>query len=405
MQPNWAVVCGLVRDPAAAMHQAEWLARFRAEGLIQGVVVSTWAGELDRYPEVRQAFAALDAVVVTSLEPALKTPGYVLHQSKAILLGLQACPADAMVLKMRFDLGHLGDALRPVLSGERLAAQERRARPSLFSRPVLAHSGLMFWPLFLNDIFYYGARADVAKIGGYDIDSEIFFNDLGAEQYFHLPPFARKYPTLSLFARIQKGLEAGVAPSNRVYTDILLDSDFWYRVWAIYARILLEDYYVGLTDEIHALSPEVLDAYGRFTLGELSDVGERLPFLRSGAIAGTLEVHSVTWAMAAVQGLFKPDAALERFQAAYADVSAGDELNDSAAFPHPDAVALTEKIAAAFPAYRHKVCTAPAGERDRDLGFPQERFQMAAQEDTRALEDEISSLRRRYEEALMKRAV
>jgi hypothetical protein len=400
MQANWAVVCGLVRDPAAALHQASVLDQFRAEGLIQGVVISTWEGELDAYPEVRAAFDRLDALVVTSREPILKAPGNLLHQSKAILLGLDACPADAMVLKMRFDLAPLGGHLRPVLSGERLAAQEQRAKPTVFSRPVMAHGGLMFWPFFLNDIYYYGARSDLQMLGRYDVQTEVFYNDLGAEQCFHLPPFARKYPSLSLFARLQKGLEGGHAANNRLYTEILLGSDLWYRVWAIYAKALLEDYYVGMTEEAHTLAPHVVEQYARVGLGELLDAGDALPFLRVSPVAGALELHSSGWALAAVEGVFKRDAVLERFQDAYAAISAGDDVRDSAVFPDPAAAALAERIEAAFPEYTHKLSLQPADERERRLTFRSERI-MSAQQDTRALELQVAELRRLHQEALV----
>ena len=400
MEANWAVVCGLVRDPAAALHQAAVLRQFRAEALVQGVVISTWEGELDHYPDVRTAFAELDAVVVTSREPVLKTGGNLIHQSKAILLGLDACPAGAMVLKMRFDLAPLGAHLRPVLSGERLAAQEQRARPSVYSRPVFVHGGLMFWPFFLNDIYYYGARDDLRMIASYDLQTEIFYNDLGAEQYFHLPPFARKHPSLSLFARIQKGLAAGYPESNRRYCEVLMDSDLWYRVWAIYAKALLEDFYVGMTEEAYSMAPSVIDRYREASLGDLLDAGASLPFLTAAPIAGALEVHSAGWAMAAVEGLFKPDLALERFRDAYAAISGSDTMTDSAVYPDAAAVELAERIGEAFPDYTHKICTQPHAEPDRRLGFRPERVLTDFQQDTRALELQVAELRRLHQEAL-----
>ena len=401
MPGNWAVICGLVRDPAAALHQASVLAQFRGEGLIQGVVISTWERELDRYREVRRAFKALDAWVITSREPTLKGPGHVLHQSKAILLGLDACPADAMVLKMRFDLAPLDGHIWPILTGERLAAQEQRAKPNVFSRPVMAHGGLMFWPFFLNDIYYYGARSDLQMLSRYDIQTEVFYNELGAEQCFHLPPFARRYPSLSLFARIQKVLEAGRVANNRRYAEILLQSDLWYRVWAIYAKAQLEDYYVGMIEESRTLAPAVLDQYRNIAMGELLDVGGSAPFLHASPIAGSLEVHSASWALAAVEGMFKPDAVGERFRDAYAAISAGDDLPDSATFPHASAVELAEKISAAFPDYAHRICTQPPDKRKRRLSFPPERLVSDLQQDTRELELQVAEFRRLHQQALI----
>src|ERR1700742_3654741 len=98
--PNlWAVVCGLVRDEAAALRKIEALKALRREGLVQGVVCSSWSGNYEAHPAVNRAVAEAGFTFVESHEPKLKLRGHALHQSKAIHMALRFVPDDALVLR------------------------------------------------------------------------------------------------------------------------------------------------------------------------------------------------------------------------------------------------------------------------------------------------------------------
>ncbi len=95
MAERWAVICGLVRDESAFVKKLDTLTAWRRTGAIDGIVFSTWMGELDRYPAVAAAYAAGAFTLVETEQPQLKAPGHFIHQMKSLYYGLQAVPSDA----------------------------------------------------------------------------------------------------------------------------------------------------------------------------------------------------------------------------------------------------------------------------------------------------------------------
>src|SRR5262245_55837899 len=106
--PNlWAVVCGLIRDEGAALRKIGALSKLRADGVLQGVVCSSWFGDYAAYPAVTRAVSEAKFIVVESDQPKLKLRGHVFHQSKSIHLALQFVPDDALVLRLRPDIADI----------------------------------------------------------------------------------------------------------------------------------------------------------------------------------------------------------------------------------------------------------------------------------------------------------
>jgi len=368
LPPVWTIVCGLIRNPANALHQARELRRMQEAGLVHGVVVSTWIGELERYPEVRQAFADLGAIFVESREPSLILPGHVLHQSQAILLALEHCPAEAWIFKMRPDVVPLSPMFDTILDMRWVAKHEARRKPTVFERPVWAHSGLLLWPMYLNDIVFMASRNDARTLADIDVKDEVLFSEMAAEQFFHLRPFLQRHPLLRTFARVQRGLHDGDA--NLALARILWDSPLWARTFALYVQELCANYTVGFGDIEVIASWSGLVGFKDFQIEDLISGDRKAPHI---ARLRKIPVFNASgWAEAVLADGLAPSPANDRIQAALQGRLDGD--------PDLEALELATQLQAAFPTYRPTAPVICAGTVTYDSG--EDRLKLSATHDS-----------------------
>ena len=73
------------------------LGEWKISGEIEDVVVSTWFGELEKYPDIATVISENDFFLVESPQPAVKMSGHAFHQSKSIHLALRHVPDGALV--------------------------------------------------------------------------------------------------------------------------------------------------------------------------------------------------------------------------------------------------------------------------------------------------------------------
>ena len=53
----WAVICGAVRQEFELYNVIALLCEWRAKGMIEGIVLSTWKGEIDQIPHLRYKYS------------------------------------------------------------------------------------------------------------------------------------------------------------------------------------------------------------------------------------------------------------------------------------------------------------------------------------------------------------
>lgn len=395
MKPASALICGLVRQPGTMLHQLSMLERFRAEGLVDRIVFSTWEGELDRYPEVRETMCRLGVVVVESAQPALTLPGHVLHQAKTFTLGLYACPADALILKLRGDVLPLTAEYRRILSGEHLAAQERRATPTLFRRPVWTLSGIVFWPFYMNDMVFFGTRDDLLQLADIDVKAEYYWNQLAPEQFFHMGPVLRRSALMRAYARIHRVMITGDQGGNTAYARATLDMPLLLRGWALSAKLLVENYYTGFQSDEEVYGEATMARFAQASLGDLITGEGDLPGVEFRLVIKATTFTSSSWAMAVLQQRFRRDADAERLAEALSRLGDEDEDLDNPVYPPVEVRDAVARISGIYIRVKPRVCTLPAEERVRAMpGWP-ERVSVASDTDeARELEEQITALRR-----------
>lgn len=101
----WVVITGLIRKPDYFVPTLETLVRARELGLIQGIVFSTWVGEVDAYG-LRQALMDMGVVLVESppLQSATADLAHNIERQKLLFYwGLTFVPPEAHVFKTRPD--------------------------------------------------------------------------------------------------------------------------------------------------------------------------------------------------------------------------------------------------------------------------------------------------------------
>ncbi|ESQ78650.1 hypothetical protein [Asticcacaulis sp. YBE204] len=380
---NWILLAGLVRDPANALEQAKQIRRLMDKGLVQGSVFSTWHGEFERYPEVREAFLAIGTVLVECPQPTLRFPGHILHQSLSLQWGLEHIPANVRVLRIRPDIVPMNELIDYVLGGDWLTRDYGLGlEPTAYSHRVWAHSGLVGWPFYLNDILFYGYKADIARLSNVDLKHEYLYSELAPEQFYHLGPIAAVNPVLDLYARVQRNKHS--ASENRRLTQLLWDSDFWYDVLYAQAKELLSNYVVGFMDPSIIYSEPQQAPLRDLSLREVLSPDSTIPFMHTNPVIGSPDFHSLNWAYAVVNDSFRSDETSTRLNAAK-DRSLG-QVTDNA-------YAYAEEIRQAFPHYQGPVRPASEGLYYR----PHKHLNIQAQasdEYAKKLEEEINHLRR-----------
>jgi hypothetical protein len=386
MSSIWVIVCGLIRNPDCALHQARELARLRAEGLVQGVVLSTWHGELGRYPKVAAAFKSAGAIVVESVEPQLRLPGHVFHQSKSLLAALDLCPDDAVVFRMRPDIAPLGPELRFLFDLAWMDVPSERVNPAYRGR-IWAHSGVWAWPLYVSDILFMGMKADLLQLVDIDLKSEALWSDLAPEQFFHLRRACQVDPVIAMFSRVQRGMRDSVL--NQQLLEILWKSPLWLRTLKAYADRIADDYVIGLQNPSRVVSEDNLDGFRNISLPDLTSPDIRGPQFEYWPNLGVPIYHSTAWAEALRRGKFRQDAVLERILTLAP--ASHDELVD-------EANDLAGRLQKAFPDYLPRLPRKIKGRYVEESGPA--RYSIDVQKDElTALRAELTGLRRQLDDA------
>jgi len=399
MSGRWAVICGVVRNEQAMLDKLETLKAWKKAGEIDDVVFSTWIGEIEKYPTVEAAFARGEFKLVELQAPLLKTVGHTIHQSKTLYYGLQAVPDSALVLKLRPDIAPIAPHILPSIKSANLTIADDTDLPRVFGSKILVPMGFIDSPFYLNDITFYGHKADLLKIANFDLSSEIIGSSLAPEQFFFRGPFAGLFPTIEAFLSIYPSFAFDSPELARRRIDALLSSDFYLDVLATYLRILDHYFLIGFggrdTASNRSVSPEVTaDALLR---GEAAGAG-----LSFHAGAGSSLVESEAAVRRLINGDYSPSPLGDRLKLAVARAD-GYKVEDAPINPlQPSAPMreLQDKLEAIFPGRSHRLDTLadPNGRRFRVTGH-QDRVDLMVQSDQVAhMAHEINQMRRAIDE-------
>jgi len=329
MRPRWALLTGMVRDEAAFLDKLALLRDWGEAGHLDGVCVSTWIGELDRYPGVAAELGRMGAAIVESREMDLKLPGSFLHQVATVRNGLSAVPSDALVFRLRSD--------KCVLSAGDHRAFDRVEAPVLplpggtraFSRRVVVRGGQFLTPFFLMDQMVCAAREDLARLFRHDLTLEVEGSEVIPEQALFAPPFVAAVPVLDLFFRVHR-LICG-RPLDRWIAAVQggFRSSLYLEAMAAWLLALHGHFRVGFQDEPGHDWPAV-------SLGSLLAPGAS-SFLGFDSQMNALSFGSDAWIAAVLEGRTASDPATSRLLRARDRLEEGTGIAwSSPSSPPPD---------------------------------------------------------------------
>ncbi len=249
--PNlWAIVCGLVRDEAAALKKVEALKTLRSEGVLQGIVFSSWFGNYEAHPAVNRAVAEAGFIFVESSEPKLKVRGHAFHQSKSVHMALQVVPDDALVVRLRPDIADV----TPEFANFLISLHKGDVKPvqpavPVYQSTVFVNSCFVACPFYINDIILIASKPDLKRIFHFDYGFEFFGSNLAPEQFFYLRAFADRFPILEMFSSVNSGLVFEKPDVSKGLIRAQLDSDFFMEVLALTWVLLGDCFDIGFLTE------------------------------------------------------------------------------------------------------------------------------------------------------------
>lgn len=312
MRKNWVVFTGLVRKLDSFKNQITALEALRQDGIIEGIVYSTWLGEIDKVENLRSELVNQGVVIVETLEPNLKVAhGHAIHQMKALYYGLQACPEGSFVLRLRPDIEGYLIAFRSALETEiDLTVDESDDYPHVFNHRLMVVGGNLTSPFFFNDQAFYGQREDLLKICHFDLKFDVLFSEIIMEQRFFSYPFLELFPIFQSYFQVSKLL---IIQENealfRQLMEMHFSSSFYTKVFATFLNVVHRYFRVSFppgeenclwTEKVIASHPFA----GIFDL-ELEIPGiEKYPNRKDRF---QIDYHNDVWIDRLLEGAFQPD--------------------------------------------------------------------------------------------------
>lgn len=395
MSKPWVVVCGLIRDEAHFAAKLETLRTWKTEGVIEDVVLSTWAGELDRSPAASEAWGRGEFILVESNPPSLKTVGHTVHQARSLYYGLQAVPDGAMVFKDRPDLSELTGPLRRTIEEVDLTLTPSLEWPTVFGSKIAVSAFCIDSPFYINDIHYFGRREDLLRLANFDLSTEFVCNHMAPEQFFYRGAFAGRFPLIEAYLQIAPHFLYNSAEESERRLKILLSSDAYLDALALSLRLMRQYFRIGFIAEEQRRQLPLLPK--GFDLADLI-MRPGTPGAYFNPSAGIVSVFEESTVDSILQKRFARNALGRRMAAALNRVSDPAYWRDYPAnplSPSPGIRALQSAIKAKFPHMGDRLAHVQESPRRIRVTGPADRLGLLVESDeTRRQAEEINHLRR-----------
>lgn len=183
------VLTGLVRDESKLINKLNQFQNWQQRGLVSGVYISTWIGEIDKYPGLRNKLMAYDLTLLELEEPKLVLKGgHQLHQMLTLHYGLEAITnKESYVLKTRVDLADNIEAMTWEF-GNGLPESEDFLNIGIEKKILVEYSQLLF-PFLMGDAQFFGKLKDLRLLVNLSTEMELLYSRLAVEQTFFFNPF------------------------------------------------------------------------------------------------------------------------------------------------------------------------------------------------------------------------
>ncbi|MFD1455923.1 hypothetical protein ACFQ44_09625 [Levilactobacillus lanxiensis] len=217
MRSVWAMVCGTVRDQVDFSLMMDYLLQCREQGIIQGIVVSTWVHEFDELSDLQMKLAMNNVEVIMSPtndqlvgDMGANSVNY-WRQAKQMQAALDVIPTDAIVLKTRTDralpatrklIAMLDEADALPSVAEQAEERQLTGIPQVFDHQIAIFKARTGRLLQFTDFAFMGYSKDIRKLINFDIADFAFTRSIVANIQFFIYPFIRDYPVIRDYYRV-----------------------------------------------------------------------------------------------------------------------------------------------------------------------------------------------------------
>jgi hypothetical protein len=305
---NWVVIAGLVRDEAIFARQLDVLVDWRKQQLVEGIVYSTWIGELEKYPNIAGFLTDHDISVVEIAEPTLRLEGHILHQMTSLHYGLQLVPDGTYVFRSRPDM-RLTQEMQDFLKNEpSLALGPPHDWPEIFEERLVVLACSLLTPFYINDMIFYGRKHDVEKLVSFDVASEVIYANMAAEQFFFAPTFYRTFPIFRSFFQLSAPYSYDDRDWARRFIVQHMASDFFLQVWVTYLLCLDRYFRISFDEQTRIRAPAEHATLRELSLGNVLFRNKTVPSLSFHPATHLPLLESETCISAVLNDVFRHDA-------------------------------------------------------------------------------------------------
>lgn len=261
-KPVWAVMCGAIRSDFELYTALAQLCEYRSCGLLDGIVISTWKGEVDRLPNLRKKLNELDIYLI-ELDPVDEDLGKFCNlnfarQAYQLKNGLDFVPEDVFVLKCRTD--HNGHLIQKFVNyvlqkNVDLSIGVHGAWHTNLNYRIAVYYSPLFWVFWMLDRVFLGYKPDLYRMISFDNVVVKYGCDIPPDMAFFFNAFLGEYPLLGeiwqltrrtkLFFEgrpILRGLQAFYAQADQKKEDFELPEAL-NKFFALYFVILENCFY------------------------------------------------------------------------------------------------------------------------------------------------------------------
>lgn len=202
----WAIICGAIRLEFEFYNILSLLCEWRAQGRIEGIVLSTWKGEVDKISGLKRKLEYLNIYLLESVpldnsEEKYTNLNYV-RQAIQLNTALNYIPPDTFVIKCRTDLciGHLNQIsyfFDKCMDTNKFGNFES---PIKYKIAVMTISVTL--PFFINDMVFFGYAQDIRHMLVFENTYFGVGKVRNPEYCFFQSIFGYSYPIINDYTRV-----------------------------------------------------------------------------------------------------------------------------------------------------------------------------------------------------------
>lgn len=199
---------GLIRTPEMFKQTVADLEDLRKEGLVNQILLSTWLGEVEKYPTIQEFLNKHSVKIIRSEEPkprgTLRSPT-IWCQMKALEAGLNNIEKDKFVLKTRTDVHINPEFLKKLFTEKEKLLKITKDLPygNIFKYKIWIFYYEIKTPFHMGEECFFGQRDDLKNLINYEESYDTNYRIGGGishiRRYIH--PFLNRYPIFETYLK------------------------------------------------------------------------------------------------------------------------------------------------------------------------------------------------------------